>query len=45
MTPKVVCCRRAHLRIVAAGNFEHVCAVNDLDPAVHRRIDTLIEFN
>ncbi len=45
MTSEAVCCPSAHLRIVAAGNFGRAYAVYDLDPAVRRRFDTLIEFD
>ena len=44
MTSELVFCPRAHLRIVAAGNFGRAYAVYDLDPAVRRRFDTVIEF-
>jgi len=44
MTSELVFCPSAHLRIVAAGNFGRAYAVYDLDPAVRRRFDTVIEF-
>ena len=45
MTSEVVWCPVEHLSIVAAGNFGRAYAVSDLDPAVRRRFDTLIEFD
>ena len=45
MTTEIVACPAAHLRIVAAGNFGRVYQVYDLDPAVRRRFDTMIEFD
>jgi MoxR-like ATPase len=45
MTSEVVACPAAHLRIVAAGNFGRAYQVYDLDPAVRRRFDTVIEFD
>jgi hypothetical protein len=45
MTSEIVSCPAAHLRIVAAGNFGRLYHVYDLDPAVRRRFDTLIEFD
>ena len=44
MTSELVFCPRAHLHVVAAGNFGRAYAVYDLDPAVRRRFDTVIEF-
>lgn len=44
MTSELVFCPSAHLRVVAAGNFGLAYAVYDLDPAVRRRFDTVIEF-
>ena len=44
MTSELVFCPSAHLRVVAAGNFGRAYAVYDLDPAVRRRFDTVIEF-
>jgi MoxR-like ATPase len=45
MTSELVFCPTAHLRVVAAGNFGRAYAVYDLDPAVRRRFDTVIEFD
>ncbi len=45
MTSEIVACPAAHLRIVAAGNFGRAYQVYDLDPAVRRRFDTVIEFD
>lgn len=45
MTSEIVACPVAHLRIVAAGNFGRAYQVYDLDPAVRRRFDTVIEFD
>jgi len=45
MTSEVVWCPTAHLRFVAAGNFGRAYQVYDLDPAVRRRFDTVIEFD
>ncbi len=45
MTSEVVWCPVEHLSIVAAGNFGRAYAVSDLDPAMRRRFDTVIEFN
>jgi MoxR-like ATPase len=45
MTSEIIACPAAHLRIVAAGNFGHAYQVYDLDPAVRRRFDTVIEFD
>jgi len=44
MTSELVFCPSAHLRVVAAGNFGRAYAIYDLDPAVRRRFDTVIEF-
>jgi hypothetical protein len=44
MTSEIVACPAQHLRIVAAGNFGRAYQVYDLDPAVRRRFDTVIEF-
>ena len=44
MTSELIFCPSAHLRIVGAGNFGRAYAVYDLDPAVRRRFDTVIEF-
>ena len=45
MTSESVACPAARLRIVAAGNFGRAYQVYDLDPAVRRRFDTVIEFD
>ena len=45
MTSEVVWCPARHLRIVAAGNFGRAYAVYDLDPALRRRFDTVLEFD
>jgi MoxR-like ATPase len=45
MTSEIVCCPAQHLRIVAAGNFGRAYAVYDLDPALRRRFDTVLEFD
>lgn len=45
MTSEIVCCPARHLRLVAAGNFGRAYAVYDLDPALRRRFDTVIEFD
>lgn len=45
LTSEVVCCPTAHLRIVAAGNLGRAYQVYDLDPAVRRRFDTVVEFD
>ncbi len=45
MTSEIVWCPTAHMRIVGAGNFGRAYAVYDLDPAVRRRFDTVLEFN
>jgi MoxR-like ATPase len=45
MTSEIVACPASRLRIVAAGNFGRAYQVYDLDPAVRRRFDTLIEFD
>lgn len=45
MTSEIVTCPTARLRIVAAGNFGRAYQVYDLDPAVRRRFDTVIEFD
>jgi MoxR-like ATPase len=45
MTSEIVACPAARLRIVAAGNFGRAYQVYDLDPAVRRRFDTVIEFD
>jgi len=45
MTSEVVACPAERLRIVAAGNFGRAYQVYDLDPAVRRRFDTVIEFD
>lgn len=45
MTSEIVACPVAHLRIVAAGNFGRAYQVYELDPAVRRRFDTVIEFD
>ena len=45
MTSEVAWCPAAHLHIVAAGNFGRAYAVYDLDPALRRRFDTVLEFD
>jgi MoxR-like ATPase len=45
MTSEIVACPTHHLRIVAAGNFGRLYQVYDLDPAIRRRFDTVIEFD
>jgi len=45
MTSETVCCPAQHLRIVAAGNFGRAYAIYDLDPALRRRFDTILEFD
>lgn len=45
MTSEVAWCPVQHLRIVAAGNFGRAYAVYDLDPALRRRFDTVLEFD
>ena len=45
MTSEIVTCPALQLRIVAAGNFGRGYQVYDLDPAVRRRFDTVIEFD
>jgi len=45
MTSEVVWCLADDLRIVSAGNFGRAYAVCDLDPALRRRFDTVIEFD
>jgi MoxR-like ATPase len=45
MTSEIVACPAERLRIVAAGNFGRAYQVYDLDPAVRRRFDTVIEFD
>ncbi len=45
MTSEIVACPVENLRIVAAGNFGRAYQVYDLDPAVRRRFDTVIEFD
>ena len=45
MTSEIVTCPAANLRIVAAGNFGRAYQVYDLDPAVRRRFDTVLEFD
>jgi MoxR-like ATPase len=45
LTSEVVFCPVRHLRIAAAGNFGRAYQVYDLDPAVRRRFDTVIEFD
>ena len=45
MTSEIVWCPAQHLRIVAAGNFGRAYAVYDLDPALRRRFDTVLEFD
>lgn len=45
MTSEIVACPAARLRIVAAGNFGRAYQVYDLDPAVRRHFDTVIEFD
>ncbi len=45
LTGEVVLCPVKTLRIVAAGNFGRLYQVYDLDPAVRRRFDTVIEFD
>jgi hypothetical protein len=45
MTSEIIVCREVYLRIVAAGNFGHAYQVYDMDPAVRRRFDTVIEFD
>lgn len=45
MTSEIVFCPVQHLRIIAAGNFGRAYAVYDLDPALRRRFETVIEFD
>ena len=45
MTSEIVFCPAANLRVVAAGNFGRAYQVYDLDPAVRRRFDTVVEFD
>ena len=45
MTSEIVWCPAAHLRIIGSGNFGRAYAVHELDPAVRRRFDTVIEFD
>jgi hypothetical protein len=45
LTSEMVVCPSENLRIVAAGNFGRLYQVYDLDPAVRRRFDTVIEFD
>ena len=45
MTSEIVTCPAQQLRIVAAGNFGCAYQVYELDPAVRRRFDTVIEFD
>jgi nitric oxide reductase NorQ protein len=45
MTSEIVWCPTAHLRIIGSGNFGRAYAVHELDPAVRRRFDTVIEFD
>jgi hypothetical protein len=45
MTSEIVACPAARLRLVAAGNFGRAYAVYDLDPALRRRFDTVVEFD
>jgi MoxR-like ATPase len=45
MTSEMVTCPAQNLSIVAAGNFGRAYHVYDLDPAVRRRFDTVIEFD
>jgi MoxR-like ATPase len=45
LTSEIVVCPTVNLRIVAAGNFGRLYQVYDLDPAVRRRFDTVIEFD
>jgi hypothetical protein len=45
LTSEIVVCPVEHLRIVAAGNFGRLYQVYDLDPAVRRRFDSVIEFD
>jgi hypothetical protein len=44
-TSEIIFCPVVNLRIVAAGNFGRLYHVYDLDPAVRRRFDTVIEFD
>jgi len=45
MTSEVAACPVRNLRLVAAGNFGRAYAVYDLDPALRRRFDTVLEFD
>jgi nitric oxide reductase NorQ protein len=45
LTSEILACPVQHLRIVAAGNFGRAYAVYDLDPALRRRFDTVLEFD
>ncbi|MBI9044600.1 MAG: MoxR family ATPase [Anaerolineaceae bacterium] len=45
MTSELVWCPVQHLRFVAAGNFGRNYAVYDLDPALRRRFETVLEFD
>ncbi|MBI9046991.1 MAG: AAA family ATPase [Anaerolineaceae bacterium] len=44
MTSELIWCPVQHLRFVAAGNFGRTYAVYDLDPALRRRFETVLEF-
>jgi MoxR-like ATPase len=44
LTSEVVACPSAHLGFVVAGNFGRTYAVYDLDPALRRRLSTVIDF-
>ena len=44
MTAEVVHCPTTQLRFIAAGNFGKSFAVYDLDPALRRRFNTVIDF-
>lgn len=45
ITSEIAWCPVQHLRIVAAGNFGRAYAVYNLDPALRRRFDTVLEFD
>src|SRR5574338_650492 len=45
MTSEIVFCPVQNLRIIAAGNFGRAYAVYDLDPALRRRFETVVEFD
>jgi nitric oxide reductase NorQ protein len=45
LTSEIVFCPVQHLRIIAAGNFGRAYAVYDLDPALRRRFETVVEFD